>query len=162
MNQYSRDIEFLPKLLTFLREIENMQTLEVLEGPQRADDGTIPAPKSDEPVVRVDTHWFHSEPLVIEADDSVTLAATIRNYKSFAAYAGGKFCGGFHPDANIRIRTRGGDVLILVCFGCAEARIIAKDVDIKVELETEAYSKLRSVCYWAFRRHEVVRPPQQK
>lgn len=159
IRQHASDIDYLAKMLSLLRDIQTMETFEILEGPQRANDGKIPLPSDSDSVVYVDKHYFFSEPLAIDSDARVTIAAILRNYKSFAAYEGGKFCGGFHPDANIKLKTRDASISVLLCFGCAEARIIGKDIDMMVELEPDAYSALRTECYRHFRKHKAPKLP---
>jgi hypothetical protein len=152
--QESRDIDFLAEFLPILRDMKTIKALSVLEGPQRTGNGEIQPPNSNDTVIFVGKHYFFSSPLKLDEDDELSLTSTVRNYKSFAAYAGGKMCGGFHPDANIQIKTANTAISMLICFGCSEARIISGDVDRMVELEPHAYSTLRTICYRHFRKHD--------
>lgn len=154
IRQQEKDIDFLTKLLPILRDMQSIEALEILEGPQRTGEGTIPLPENQD-VVYVDKYYFYEDPLVLNADAKITIESILRSYKSFAAYQGGKFCGGFHPDAIIKVRTQEAPISFLVCFGCAEARIIAKDSDFMVELEPHVYSTLKSVFYSCFRKHDT-------
>ncbi len=151
--QHSRDVEFLAKLLPILREMHSQKTMQIFEGPQRKGIDKPEAPIEKDSVHYVKKYFFYKEPLNLSEDDEIAVSATIGSFRSFGAYAGGKMCGGFHPDANIQIKTSQQTIQVLVCFGCAEAKFIVGDEELLVDLEDDAYNTLRRICFPNFRRH---------
>lgn len=150
----SREIEHLKKLLPILEKLRSTESISILEGPQRTGKD-LPTALNDQSVVHVGKHFFFAEPLALSRDDEISALATMSSYKSFGAYLEGKFCGGFHPDANIQLLTKHGTVQALLCFGCQEVKFIDGENHLMVEVETDAYRILRDLCLRNFR-HRVT------
>lgn len=147
----SKEIEHLKKLLPILEKLRSTESISILEGPQRTGKDLPMAPLNDQSVVHVGKHFFFAEPLALSRDDEILALATVSSYKSFGAHLEGKFCGGFHPDANIRLMTEHGTVQALLCFGCQEIKFIDGDNHLMVEVETDAYRILRDLCLRNFK-----------
>lgn len=54
-------------------------------------------------------------------------------------------CGGYHPDWCVELADRGRMHRVLVGFGCQEADLYGEDNDLRVDLDQEAYKRLRDV-----------------
>jgi hypothetical protein len=157
--QLDRDVDHLTSLLPILKKLRAIKSVAVLEGLERkAMELPKPAPNGPA-MIQVDKHFFFEQPIELDKDDELSIMQTVTDYRSFDTYAGGKFCGGFHPDVNIRLVTDHGIVQMLVCFGCAEIRIIDGGTELMVEIEKQAYSALEMICRRTFRhRKGRVRP----
>jgi hypothetical protein len=148
------DIMHLRELLPILEKLQTRQSISVLEGPQRKSMELPTAPADDSSVEHVGKHFFFKEPLVLNSEDELLFLSTATSYKSFSPFSGFKGCGGFHPDANIRIATQHGTIQILVCFGCREAMIIDGENLVHTDIESTAYQTLRAVCLRNFRKRD--------
>jgi BMFP domain-containing protein YqiC len=148
------DIRHLRTLIPILEKLQTRQSTTVLEGPQRTRMELPTAPADDPPVEHVGKHFFFKEPLVLNSEDELLFLSTATSYKSFSPFSGFKACGGFHPDANIRIANPNGTIQILVCFGCGEAVFIDGENRVLVDLEPTAYQTLRAVCVRNFRKRD--------
>lgn len=150
------DIRHLRKLIPILKKLQTRQSLSVLEGPERKSMELPTAPADDPAVEHVGKHFFFKEPLVLNSEDELTILSTATSYRSFHPFRGLKFCGGFHPDANIRIVTQHGTIQMLVCFGCGEVLFIDGENQVRADIESTAYQTLRDVCDRNFRKREPV------
>jgi hypothetical protein len=148
--QITADVAYLKSLLPILEKLKAIQSMTVLEGTARKEED-LPKPPKVPAVVHVDKHVFFEPQLDLDLDDELRLREVVRSYRSFSAYAGGKFCGGFHPDANIRLVTEHGMVQMLVCFSCHEVQIIDGKTALMVELEDDAYEDITRICSRGFR-----------
>jgi hypothetical protein len=153
--QLARDVEHLAQLLPTLKKLKAIKSVTVLEGLERKGMDLPKPPPNGPPMVQVGTHFFFEQPLELDEDVQLAIKETVGNYRYFGAYAGGKFCGGFHPDANIRIDTDHGMIQMLVCFGCAEIRIVDGAGELMVEIEKEAYWALEAICRRSFRHRKA-------
>jgi len=152
--QLAKDVEHLAQLLPTLKKLKAIKSVTVLEGLEREGMNLPKPPPNGAAMVQVDTHFFFEQPLELNGDDQLALRETLGNYRSFDAYGGGKFCGGFHPDANIQLVTDDGTIQMLVCFGCAEMRIGDGASNLMVEIDKDAYSTLRTMCRRSFRHRQ--------
>jgi hypothetical protein len=148
------DIMHLRELLPILEKLQTRQSISVLEGPERKSMELPTAPADDPTVEHIGQHFFFKEPLVLNSEDELLFLSTATSYKSFSPFSGFKGCGGFHPDANIRIATQQGTIQILVCFGCREAMIIDGENRVHTDIEPTAYQTLRAVCVRNFRKRD--------
>ncbi len=150
------EIEHLNNILPILEKLRTTKSFSILEGPQRKGMALPTAPLDERSIVHVGEHFFFSDPLALPRDDEIVAVATASSYKSFSAYEGGKLCGGFHPDANLRLITEHGAVQVLVCFGCAEAKFVDGESQLMVEIEREAYNSFRDICLRNFRHRAPI------
>lgn len=156
----ANEIEHIKNLLPILEKLRATKSFSILEGPQRKGMDLPKAPVDEQSIVYVGKHFFFSDPLALPPDEEIAAVATAGSYKSFGAYLGGKLCGGFHPDANLRFITEHGTVQVLVCFGCAEAMLIDGESRLMVEIEREAYNALRDICMRNFRHRAHIGIPK--
>lgn len=152
------DIRHLRILLPILEKLQSRQSITVLEGPERKSMELPTAPADDPSVEHVGKHFFFKEPLVLNSEDELAILSTATSYRSFHPFRGLKFCGGFHPDANIRIVTQHGTIQLLVCFGCGEVLFIDGENRVKADIESTAYQTLRVVCDRNFRKRDPAPP----
>lgn len=152
-DQLTKDVDHLTRLLPVLEKLKVLKAVTVLEGLERTRMAA-PKPPNGPAMVQVDKHFFFEQPVELSKDDQLLLEQTVTSYRSFGTYAGGKFCGGFHPDANIRLATQNGMIQMLVCFGCAEIQIVDGANSVMVEIEKEAYWALEAICRRSFRHRE--------
>ena len=88
---------------------------------------------------------FYDEPITPEEKVSKELIALCGNPKTFRRYKGPKKCGGFHPDWCVEWKNGEATYLVLLCFGCCEARLYGPKNDVFSDLETEALKRLREL-----------------
>jgi hypothetical protein len=149
--QQANDIQHLRELLPILEKLQTRKSITVLEGPQRKGTELPTVSADDQSVEHVGGHFFFKEPLVLNREDELSILSIASSYTSFRPFGGPKLCGGFHPDANIRVATQHGTVQILVCFGCGEALFIDGENRALVEIERDAKQTLHTVCLRNFR-----------
>jgi hypothetical protein len=147
----AKDIDHLNRLLPVLSKLRKIKSVDILEGPARHEGQPPKTPPAGAAIVYVDKHFFFEKPLDLDDDDELSLREFATNYRSFGTYEGEKLCGGFHPDANIRIITDQGVVQMLACFGCSQIRVIDDTTDMMMELEEEAHRTLATLCDRRFR-----------
>lgn len=148
--QITADVAYLKSLLPILEKLKAIQSMTVLEGTARKEED-LPKPPKGPAVVHVDKHVFFEPQLDLKSDDELRLREVVRSFRSFSAYAGDKFCGGFHPDANICFVTEHGTVQMLVCFSCHDVQIIDGKTALMVGLEDDAYEDITRICSRRFR-----------
>jgi hypothetical protein len=148
------EIRHLRILLPILEKLKTRQSITVLEGPERKSMELPTAPADDSSVEHVGKHFFFKEPLVLNSEDELAILSTVTSYRSFHPFRGLKFCGGFHPDANIRIVTQHGTIQMLVCFGCGEVLFVDGENRVHTDIESTAYQTLRVVCLRNFRKRD--------
>jgi len=71
--------------------------------------------------------------------------AILTSIDSFEPYAGPKLCGGYHADYMFTLTEAGEDYHFMVCFGCHEVLIYTPSGSRIVDLDREAYNKLRDI-----------------
>ena len=72
---------------------------------------------------------FYATPTILHSDASKLTQLCLRD-SLFFRYRSPKMCGGFHPDWCLVF----DEVQILLCFGCAEARLYSADESVFAEL----------------------------
>lgn len=145
------DVDYLAQFLPVLKKLRRVQSMTLLEGPERTETKLPVAPQDDGTVIHVKEHFFFKEPLVLTRDDEISLLDAICNYKAYGPHFG-KLCGGFHPDVHIQLETEEGAVQMLVCFGCAEAKFLHGEAEAWVDIEEDAYRQIKNICERNFRK----------
>ena len=108
-----------------------------------------------------DGEWFYAaaQPMSMDARDELH---SLLGNSMFKPYGGMKLCGGFHADYAIRWSwSRGANsTLLLLCFGCAEARVIAQG-SMQADLTPQGWEKFkRLLAAFHQERPERAKPAQ--
>jgi hypothetical protein len=119
----------------------------------------------NQPTIVIDGEKFYlpARPMPLEDKASLLRLFGADLFKPWRAY---KFCGGFHADYAVNFETGGRSWLVLLCFGCHEARILRQPstdsnpqaepkLRLTVDLTDTGYKELKEL----FRKYRVLRPP---
>lgn len=139
------DSQYLKGMGSILPVIGDATTVELYEGLKRTGMNAFVMAEPDEDTFKVLSHTFYKPKLTLTALDTTTLQGICSDYRSFAGYRGGKFCGGFHPNVLIRFSGPDGQIDMLLCFGCSEALIKTDEKNVMLEIESPAYKKFREL-----------------
>jgi|GEM_PF-3821204 len=134
---------YLEEVGSILPIIGTATTVELYEGLKRTGMKEFVMPEPGEQTFQFLSYTFYKTKLTIQTRDALMLQEICSNHRSFGGYLGGKFCGGFHPDALIRFNGPEGQVDVLVCFGCAEALVRVGEKEVMLEIESPGYYRLR-------------------
>lgn len=116
------------------------------------------------PTVVIDGERFYLPARPLPAEDKADLLRLFGG-GLFKSWGGLKFCGGFHADYAVSFESGGDSWLVLICFGCHEARILrqpstdskaeaAPKMRLTVDLTDAGYKELKEL----FKKHHVLRP----
>lgn len=97
---------------------------------------------------------FYREPLELSEDDAEQLSAVLAKPSTWRPFTGEKKCGGFHPDYAVEFRRGSGRYLVLLCFGCGEAKLFGPLQASRYNMSLEARPILE--------KYQKNRPPMQK
>jgi hypothetical protein len=108
--------------------------------------------------VRIHAFPFYAERIHPKKEDAKKLVAICATTTSFTRYTGMKACGGFHPDWAIQCKVRGDVYLVLICFGCKEARLYGPKLVLYTDLHKMALKKLSALL----QQYQKNRPAPKK
>jgi hypothetical protein len=95
--------------------------------------------------IQVDERPLRPQPFTVSREDQEALRAIVAASGSYAAFAGGKLCGGFHPDYLLTWNASGTTCHLLLCLGCGEMLLYDGKDAILVSIRFEAYQKLVAI-----------------
>lgn len=102
------------------------ETVEVFEGLPHPFEREALAAEKQKPTRQFDDQLFYAAAQPLSAGQRAELKTWI-GADTFVPYRGMKLCGGFHADYAVRWTWNKGsnETVLLVCFGCGEARVLA-------------------------------------
>ena len=141
----------VPDVLAFTRDIDAADAIELYEG--------LPHPLFDQAAykleaarghtLKITTELFYAAKLEPAADLLAQLARVtmdLRGHRTLfvpLSQASTKFCGGFHADYALVWKTKNETrVTALVCFGCAEIRLIRGGETVTADFKPERHREL--------------------
>lgn len=160
------DISFTDATLALSLAAKQADKFTVYEGlPHPFDKKLVEAEIRTKPTVLLDENWFYLPSQPMPAEDRSSLQRLFAAGR-FKPWRGGKFCGGFHGDYAVSFESDGSSYLVLLCFGCHEARILRMLQDnpnvraaprfrLTVDLTDDGYKELREL----FKKYRKERPP---
>lgn len=92
--------------------------------------------------VRIDVYPFYAQTLPLNETLITGLRQVLGAPKSYAAWSGEKFCGGFHPDYAVLWSTPMGELHTLVCFGCHETLTLSSLGRLRADTTDRAQASL--------------------
>lgn len=101
--------------------------------------------------IEIAKHPFYKDAIEVSGSSATSLLALMLDADLFTYYSGGKFCGGFHPDVAIKADS----IVIQVCFGCHEMKIIEEGAEYPVDMK-DGTKELLKKAFASFRRHRPV------
>jgi hypothetical protein len=96
-------------------------------------------------VERLDGYPFYREPLALAAEDAKRLSRILGDPATYKPFSGEKLCGGFHPDYAVEWHVGSDRYLVLICFGCHEAKRSGPGLKTRDDLAYAAYNELQAL-----------------
>ena len=140
--QVDREVRFLRDIAPIVVDIAKADTLVVYEGLPRLDENGIRRETAEHKTFQKEGYYFYAEPLGVRPGVVERLRKIVANYRSFLAYGGPKFCGGYHPDLCLEWRTQDQVHRVYLCFGCHEGQFVGPKYDYMVDIDEPAYEEL--------------------
>ena len=141
----------------FNRAIRDADRLVVYEGlpHQTAEPESFLQERAKE-VFTTGGYYFYQKPLAVSDADLVSLDHALRIHPVQVPWRGVHFClPEFHPDYAVEWRLKDVRVgIILLCFGCGEAHLIADNISLEADLPKAGYDLLLSIL----RKYRSQRP----
>lgn len=117
------------RAMTILKEsLAPSEGAEVFEGLPHPFEKEARAAEQQKPTRRFDEELFYASPAALTPKARRELETLVQS-GTLVPFRGLKLCGGFHADYAVRwLRDKGArQVVVMFCFGCGEARIVAED-----------------------------------
>lgn len=97
---------------------------------------------------RKDVFWiqeigFYERPLLVQKGDLDEVVRIALDASAFAPHDAPHLCGEFHPDYCVSWRKQDAFVQALICLGCGEVIFLTNEGYSYVDLQKEAYAKLK-------------------
>lgn len=124
-------------LAEFRSSLKVHEDLVILEGlpHQRLERGRLKSELRSKETTKIHGFHFYSKVLSRSPDDVHALIAALSDEAGIAEWAGGKLCGGYHPDYAIRWNDSGGRTFeALICFGCGEIKLYGGGLQLYADL----------------------------
>ena len=104
------------------------------------------------PLIERAGYPFYREPLTSPADELKILSRSLSDPATYRPFSGEKKCGGFHPDYAVEWPGESPEStrVILLCFGCNEAKVIGPHGEHRYDLDRERRNEIRKilVAHW--------------
>jgi hypothetical protein len=98
--------------------------------------------RTSEPTVELHGETLFAKTLTVEGDEAKRLAEMLVDPALFRSHVTGKKCGTFHADYAVEWPGSKGTDVMLLCFGCGEARSVGEGEDSLVDLSEEGRRRL--------------------
>jgi hypothetical protein len=135
----------LPDLPALLADTDSLEIFEGLPH-HMFESARATTEKKTKKVFQVSGDWFYEKILLVSTSDKDWLDEIFRKFPPHIPFRGEKLCGGFHADYLLEWQTHDTPaVRILICFGCGEMKVVAKEVTFRTDLTSDGYKRLAEV-----------------
>ena len=129
---------------SFVETAERATKLTVYAAPSRYPT-SVQSAGTSEPTVEMHGEVLFAKTVTVEGDEAKRLAKMLVEPGLFRAHVSGKKCGGFHADYAVEWPGTASKNMVLLCFGCGEARSVGEGEDSLVDLSEEGRKRLEDV-----------------
>lgn len=123
---------------SFVSSAKSARKLTLYAAPAR----DVSPSRTSEPTLELHGETLFAKTLTIEGDEARRLAEMLVDPALFRSHVSGKKCGGFHADYAVEWPGSKGNDVMLLCFGCGEARSVGEGEDSLVDLSDEGRKRL--------------------
>ena len=148
--------KFFGEYSKFIQSIPAASNIQIFEGLPRATEAELAKIKLKNRTFQVGEWSFYQEPLNAKPFVKDSLCSTLKDYRLFMPYSGGKFCGGFHPDFCAKWTTEGKATYLQICLGCHEAVLVTPNGKTIFDFNSEAWKSFALVAISSFKQHREV------
>jgi hypothetical protein len=139
------DMAVMPR---FIGAFAKSGTAVIYEGlpHQNLESEQFESEKRSKPTRELHGFFFYKEPVDLSREDQALLQSLIVTTPPFENFRGSKQCFSYHPDFALQwLDAAGHSYDVLICFGCAEAKLYGPGIHLYCDVGGPSYGSLKEM-----------------